>query len=274
MTEEYEFSTVGETDFYMSERAKGATHLLIVNLNAPSNLPTILGAEIAQPTKGDDRIVGYMSSKHILTTPHRVLTDSNPMWTFFMHETTLIVMVDSPPVISNNPAANRNEWLFNYPPARDIVMRFAHLERIGTLSTFALNRLFTKKEPLPKKCAVVRGKKLGKACTKNETLQSIWSWLPVQIAQMVGVESALYLMPPEITKGSGFNDEVGVRIEEAEFESIVRLLRKDGFKIPRGAAQKAQGIYTGLTTEALERIKELLGAQQQDSLSNTGAMYQ
>jgi len=270
MDEKYSFSTVGETDFYLTDEAMDATHMLIVNLNAPSNLPTILGAEIAQPSKGN--IVGYMTSKHILTTPHRVMTESNPMWTIFKHENTLCVMVDSPPVISNSPNANRNEWLFNYPPARDIVMRFAHLERIGSLSTFALNRLFTEPKALPTKCAVIRGVDFG-GDKAQETLQSIWSWLPVQVAHLIGVDSALYLMPPEVAKGR--NIDKNVEIEPACFDEMVKLLRKDGYKIPRGASQKAQGIYTGLTTEALERIKELLGAQQQETVSsNTGAMYQ
>lgn len=270
MNGKYSFSTIGETDFYLKDEAMDATHLLIININAPSNLPTILGAEIAQPTK-EGRIVGYMTSKHVLTTPHRVLSESNPMWTIFKYENTLLVMVDSPPSISNNPNVNRNEWLFNYPPARDIVMRFAHLERIGALSTYALNRLFTEQKPLPKRCAVVQGSDFGEE-QKEESLQSIWSWLPVQIAHLIGVDSALYLMPPEVAKGR-HNDE-RVEIEPACFDEMVKLLRKDGFKIPRGAAKKAQGIYTGLTTEAIERIKELLGAQQQETVSNTGAMYQ
>jgi hypothetical protein len=51
-------------------------------------------------------------------------------------------------------------------------------------------------------------------------------------------------------------------------------LRKDGYNIPRDAAKRAQESYIGLTSEALEAIKELLGSHETTMKDNTGAMYQ
>ena len=208
--------------------------MLIVNLNAPSNLPTILGSEIAQPTKGN--IVGYMTSKHILTTPHRVMTESNPMWTIFKYENTLCLMVDSPPVISNSANANRNEWLFNYPPARDIVMRFSHLERIGA-------PIHIRTEPPLHRTETTADKVRSDSWRMNfgdekaqESLQSIWSWLPVQVAHLIGIDSALYVMPPEVAKGR--NIDKNVEIEPACFDEMVKLLRKDGYKYREGLQKR------------------------------------
>lgn len=268
--EDWIFSTTGETDFYMSEQAmREATHLLIINTHASSNLPSILGIELGQVESEESR-VGFISSKHILSKPHRLLGELNPMWPIFKYKTTLIAMVNSPPTISNNKGAWQNEWLFNYPPARDIVMHFDHLERIGTLSTFALNRLFTEPIPLPTECAVVRGEELG-TDDAPESLQSVWGWLSVQVAHMVGIDSAIYLMPPEQAQTDGGESSVMI---PAKFREMCDLLRKDGYKIPRGTYNRAQKIYTEFTSEALERVKELIGATHEKTSNDTGAMFQ
>lgn len=269
MAEEYNFNTIGETDFYTKDIVETATHLLIINTNDSSNIPTLLGVELAQAEKEISR-VGYITSKHVLTKPHRLLAEQNPMWPIFQYKQTLIAMINSPPVISNSGNAQRNEWLFNYPPARDIVMRFAHLERIGTLTTFALNRLFVEPMPLPNECAVVRGEELGgEDCV--ETLQALWSWLSPQIAHLIGIDAAIYIMPPEKTD-SYINDTI--QVEPALFKEMTDILRKDGYKIPRGVAKRAQKLYSEFTSEALERVKELVGATQENQIADTGAMFQ
>ena len=270
----WDFTTTGETDFYLSPDITDATHMLIINGNAPSNLPAILGLELGC-VEDDKNRVGFVTSKHVLTKPHRVLAEGNPMWPIFKYKTTLILMVNAPPTISSQVNAHRNEWLFNYPPARDIVMRFAHLERIGTLTTYALNRLFTDNAPMPKHCAKVKGCELGEA-DSLETLQSIWSWLPVQISELTGQKNGIYLMPSEeaINDVKDFMINDKAPIIPAKFEEVCALLRKDGYKIPRGAAKRAQDSYIGLSSEALERIKELIGSQQDDIIDNTGGMFQ
>jgi hypothetical protein len=268
----WNFSTVGETDFYLSPEVEGATHMLIINSNAPSNLPAILGIELGCVEKDESR-VGFITSKHVLTKPHRVLSENNPMWPLFKYKNTLILMVNAPPTISTQLNAHRNEWLFNYPPARDIVMKFAHLKRIGTLTTYALNRLFTTPSPMPTECVAVRENELGLEKTA-ESLQSIWSWLPVALRGMVGKKGSIYIMPSEETHKDLKSFESKSVIEPAKFDEICNLLRADGYKIPRGASKRAQGSYIGLSSEALERIKELIGASHEENLNDTGAMFQ
>lgn len=274
MREEYDFNTIGETDFYTKPSVDTATHLLIVNTNDSSNLPTLLGVELAQAEKEFSR-VGYITSKHILTRPHRLLAEQNPMWPLFQYKETLIAMINSPPVISNNANAQRNEWLFNYPPARDIVMRFTHLKHIGALTTFALNRLFVEPMPLPNECAVVRGEDMGsEECV--ESLQALWAWLSPQIAHLIGIDSAIYIMPPERTNHfvEHYPNKKKPQFEPAHFKEMCDMLRKDGYKIPRGSANRAQKLYSEFTSEALERVKELVGATQESHIADTGAMFQ
>jgi len=272
MTENtWTFSTIGETDFYLAPEVEDATHLLIINSNAPSNLPALLGIELGCVEKDESR-VGFVTSKHVLTKPHRILNENNPMWPLFKYKNTLILMVNAPPTISTQLGAHRNEWLFNYPPARDIVMRFADLKRVGTLTTYALNRLFTKPSPMPKECVAVREHELGEKET-TETLQSIWSWLPVALRQITGKKGSLYIMPSEETH-TGADLKSKTVVEPAKFDEICNLLRADGYKIPRGAAKRAQDSYIGLSSDALERIKELIGAHHEENLNDTGAMFQ
>ena len=63
-------------------------------------------------------------------------------------------------------------------------------------------------------------------------------------------------------------------VAPAKFDEICNLLRADGYKIPRGASKRAQDSYIGLSSEALERIKELIGAHHEENLNDTGAMFQ
>lgn len=281
----WNFATIGETDFYTDDIVESATHLLIINSNAPSNLPSILGVELARAEKEGSR-VGYVTSKHVLTRPHRVLNELNPMWPLFQYKETLILIINSPPTISSNPSAHRNEWLFNYPPARDIVMRFKNLKRIGTLSTFALNRLYTEPSPMPEQCEKVDGSQLG-TDDAQDTLQSIWSWLPVEIGSRLGIPSTIYLMPSEeAVEGLSVEDmSYGALgkitsskkispVQPAKFKEMCDMLRKDGFKIPPYSAKRAQDSYIGLSSEALERIKELIGATNEITKTDTGAMFQ
>lgn len=271
MSDKYILKTVGETDFYLSEKIDGATHMLIINANAPSNLPALLAIELAQITQDKQNKVGYITSKHALTKPHRMLDERNPMWDIHRYKNTLIAIINSPPVISNAMGAHRNEWLFNYPPARDICVAFQHLEKIGTLTTFALNRLFTEPTPMPKSCVAYKASMLGQGGFV-ETLQDIWSWLPVQINHMTGGDSTIYIMPSEEAKPDA--GRASTSVEPAQFKEICSLLRKDGYNIPRDAAKRAQESYIGLTSEALEAIKELLGSHETTMKDNTGAMYQ
>lgn len=268
----WNFSTEGETDFYLSPEVAEATHMLIINSNAPSNLPALLGIELGCVEKNESR-VGFVTSKHVLTKPHRVLNETNPMWPIFKYKNTLILMVNAPPTISTQLGAHRNEWLFNYPPARDIVMRFAHLKQIGTLTTFALNRLFTTPSPLPKECLAIPAGDIGEDDTV-ETLQSIWSWLPVTLRGITGLDGSIYIMPSEETHNDLKDLTSKSIVEPAKFDELCALLRADGYKIPRGSAKRAQESYIGLSSEALERIKELIGAHHEENLSDTGAMFQ
>jgi hypothetical protein len=268
MADSYMFSTVGETDFYIKPECLTATHLLIINGQSPSNLPSILGIELGRVIHEEAK-VGFITSKHVLTKPHRILNEGNPMWSIFRYKDTLVVIINAPPIVSRQMAVQRNEWLFNYPPIRDIVMRFRNVKKIGTLTTFALNRLYIEDTTFPDECVKIKGAELGQEET-IDALQDMWSWLPVEIGTMMGIDSAMYVMPPETAKATNAK-----QILPAKFKEMCDMLRKDGFAIPPYSAKRAQDTYTELTSEALEAIKELIGAKIEESkISNAGVMFQ
>ena len=263
----WKLTTTGETDFILSDDCMKATHILITNMDDSSNLPELLVEKII----GDKKPDGYITSKHAMTAPHRVLNEGNNMWATYLCENTLYVCVASPPTVS--PKTNRNEWLFNYPPARDIAVHFSHAEHLSTLSTFALDSLF--KEPLSEpnnECLFVSADDFG---TDNapQTLQSIWAWASPQVFALCSDEasSGAFIMRNEKPTNSD-----SFPIEPADFHNMCDLLREHGFSIPQDTAEEAQKVYMGMASEALQRINELVDvAQLQNEKERyTGGMFQ
>ena len=264
----WDFTTLGETDFYTNGFTDSATHVLIINENNASNIPSFL---ITVFEEAMDK-VGYITSKHALTTPHRVLNDECPMWPIFRNENTLFVFVNSPPTVSSQLGAQRNEWLFNYPPARDIAQYFKNSEHLAVLTTFALNRLFNdeKQQDLGSACVKVDAHDLGTDDAPH-SLQPIWSWLPPHIHSMVSEgESSIFIMPSEETTGKGNR----IKIKPALFAEMTKLLRENGFDIPEGIAEDAQDTYIGMSSQAMMRIKELVNQVEFDDNGPSGGMYQ
>lgn len=268
----WELTTTGETDFILSDACMDATHILITNMDDASNLPQLLVEHITQQTNGENQKPdGYITSKHAMTTPHRVLTERNKMWPVYLRENTLYVCVASPPTIS--PKTNRNEWLFNYPPARDIAMHFKHAKHLSTLSTYALDSLF--KEPLTppnRDCVFIPAEDFG-SDSAPQTLQSIWAWVSPQVFSLCTdeTESGAFIMRNEQPSNSE-----SFPIEPADFTHMCDLLREHGFSIPEGTALDAQGVYMGMASEALERINDLVNTAEIEKRKDrySGGMFQ
>ena len=266
----WDFTTIGETDFYTNGYTDSATHVLIINENDASNIPSFLITVLDEQM---DK-VGYVTSKHALTQPHRVLDDECPMWPILRHGNTLFVVINSPPTVSSQLGAQRNEWLFNYPPARDIAMFFKDYEHLGVLTTFALNRLFNDKraQDLGDSCVRIDANDLGTEDVPH-TLQPIWAWLSPQIHALLSEEgeSSIFIMPSEETN----NEKGGIEVKPALFDEMVKLLREHGFDLPEGVAKEAQDTYIGMSSEAMMRIQELMSQVEfDDGNKSVGGMYQ
>lgn len=260
-----DYATVNETDFYLNrESLDGITHLLLVNGEGASTLPSIL---VASAIQGNEPI-GYITSKHAFVQPHRILDEVHTMWPVFRVGTTAFVCVNSSTVISHTHGAQRNEWLFNYPPCRDIADNFSWIEHFGILTTFALNRLFDK--PYPDfESMRVDVEDLGTEVAP-ESLQGIWGWLPAHLYGMMSDGTAsIFIMPSESVKPSK-----SLSMSPADFKGMCELLRENGFSIPENTEESAQDSYIGITSEALERVKELMGSQIVKDESHNGGMFQ
>lgn len=260
-----EYATVNETDFYMSrESLDGITHLLLINGEGASTLPAILVASAVQGTEP----IGYITSKHAFVQPHRILDEVHTMWPVFRVGTTAFVCVNSAPVISHAHGAQRNEWLFNYPPCRDIADHFSWVEHFAVLTTFALNRLFDK--PYPDfKSTRVDVEDLG-TDVAPESLQSIWGWLPAHLYGMMSDGAAsIFIMPSESVKATE-----ALSMCPADFKGMCELLRLNGFTIPEETEKSAQDSYIGITSEALERVQELMGSLPTKEENHNGGMFQ
>ena len=62
-------------------------------------------------------------------------------------------------------------------------------------------------------------------------------------------------------------------MKPAHFNDMCKLLRENGFSIPEGIENDAQESYMGITSEALERVQELMGSHPKKE-SDMGGMFQ
>jgi len=260
-------TTLNETDFYVDESILSEiTHVLLVNTEGASSLPQML---VASAVMGEEP-VGYITSKHALVEPHRTLDETTTMWPIFRKGLTLFVCVNALPVISHAHSAQRNEWLFNYPPARDIAAYFKWAAHFGILTTYALNRLFDTTPPdFP--AMRVDARKMG-TDEAPQSLQSIWGWLPAHLFTLMSDEpSSIFIMPSETATATS---REAITIDPADFETMCDLLRESGFSIPQETAKMAEDSYNGISSEAIERVKELMGSHEKTIDRGSGGMYQ
>jgi len=268
----WRLTTTGETDFILSEACMDATHILITNMDDSSNLPELLVEHIIKDRHGETgKPDGYITSKHAMTAPHRVLNEKNNMWPVYLRDNTLYICVASPPTVS--PKTNRNEWLFNYPPARDIAMHFKHAEHLSTLSTFALDSLFKDPPSEPNtECVFVSADEFG-TDDAPQTLQAVWAWASPQVFSLCTdeTESGAFIMRNEQPSNSD-----SFPIEPADFQNMCDLLREHGFSILHGTADDAQSVYMGMASEALERINDLVDSAELEKRKQrySGGMFQ
>lgn len=262
------YGTVNETDFYFQDGSlEGVTHVLLINNESASTLPSLLVSHAVLDTEP----VGYITSKHAFVKPHRILDEVHTMWPVFRVGTTAFVCVNSIPVISNTHSAQRNEWLFSYPPCRDIADHFSWVDNFAVLTTFALNRLFSEKSDANEQKSIrVDVRDLGTE-SAPDSLQAIWGWLPAHLySMMCDGKASIFIMPAESVEG----DKKKPTMKPARFKEMCALLREHGFSIHENAGSDAQESYIGITSEALERVQELMGSQPRREESHNGGMFQ
>lgn len=264
--------TYGETDFIVIDEkslSKGKK-VLLVNSMAASNIPYLLmRATIKDDLKNP---IGYVLSKHTGSQPHAVLSDFQFGWPMFRYKDIIFIDIRSNTLVSHDLRQQKNEWLFNYPPARDIANWFAgrtHIEQFANLTTWALNPLFkTPVEADTSKSICIEGKALR---TNNapESLQSLWGWLPTYIYSLIGNgDSTLFIVPSE-TNPTGTEryqePEIDTYLEEA-----VALLRENGFNIPFRVIRDGIGLYNSILSDVSEALSNV--AEQRNE--GQGVMFQ
>lgn len=249
---------------------EGAKRALLVNLSGPSNLPAYLLAAF----RSDMENVGHVVSKHTLTQPHRVLCDGPPTWPIVRYGDTLFIIVNSPPVISNNPSNQRNEWLFNYPPARDVALFLMEhdIEKCATLTTWALNNLFNEDVGEDTDTSIYVPVSKWSSDAAPASMQDLWAWVtPALFESLTDGEGGIFIMPCE---QAADGKSVKPVMLPAHFPEVADLMREHGFDLPDDAEEVAKGLYEDAVDEAMQRIGEIMGSQRvKETNAGVGGMF-
>ena len=238
-----EIQTINETDFvWFDGELKGITQAILYDAVGTDHIPAVVGASMVK----DNEPIGYMTSKHIHSSPHTFLEVGFTGWAIYRNDNCLIVEVLTPAHISKDIGQQKNAWLFNYPPARDVAKMLVNLgvKDFFVLTSDTFDRMM---EEEIDSCVIVKGEDIGGKEAYN-SLQPLWGWLP---AFMFSVESAgakILIIPSH-----------GARLESLTYdESHIRealdLLKKNGYNTV-GAIKRSKGIYDKASSEANEAAK-------------------
>ena len=237
-----EIKTINETDFiWMDGVPTDITKAILYDCVGTDHLPAVVGASLIE--KGQ-KPIGYITSKHVASSPHTILTVGFTGWPVYRKNDTLIVEILTPAHISENPSEQKNAWLFNYPPARDIVQCLYDLG-VGEFLTLSSTAFDAKPS---KWVRVVNGEQLG-TVGAPETIQPLWGWLPAFMFTALNEVGAYILLMP--AHGAS---HVQRPYEETAIENALDEIGKLGFDV-ENAKERSKVLYDRASSEASEAMK-------------------
>lgn len=240
-----EVKTYKETDFiWLDGEPQGITHAILYDAVGSHHIPAVVGASLVE----DNEPIGFISSKHIFAPPHTYTDAGFRGWAIFRRGNTLIIEIITPAHISKDMGEQKNAWLFNYPPARDIAGMLVDIgvERFVVLTSDIFDRSIDS-ETTSEECIEIIAEEIGKEET-HSSLQTLWGWLP---AFMFGVEkkgASILIIP------SSENFSKLPKFEKTEIRSALGLLKRWGFDT-LGSSKKAKDIYEKASSENAEAMR-------------------
>jgi len=241
-----EVITINETDFiWMNGKPKGITHAILFDAVGSDHVPAVVGASFV----GNLEPIGYMSSKHIASSPHTLMSLGFTGWPIYYgpDKKTLVIEVLTPAHISRDMSAQKNAWLFNYPPARDVARMLndlgCELFSIMTSDAFDVREGKGFEKPV-----CVKGEDIGREDLDLESLQTLWGWLP---AFMFAVENkgSNVLIIPSHGHTMESKDFADTHVKEA-----IKMLKDMGYNTT-GCLKRAKDLYQKASSETIEAAK-------------------
>tara|TARA_A100001201_G_scaffold23240_2_gene26413 strand:+ start:11823 stop:12629 length:807 start_codon:yes stop_codon:yes gene_type:complete len=242
-----EVVTINETDFiWMNGKPEGITRAVLFDAIGSDHIPAVVGSSMVK----DIEPIGYMSSKHIASSPHTLLSLGFTGWPIYRgsDENTIVVEVLTPAHISRDMSAQKNAWLFNYPPARDVARMLNDLgcETFCVLTSDAFDAREGRGLEKP---MLVKGEDIGAGdIVATDSLQTLWGWLP---AFMFAVErkGAHVMVIPSHGHGMEVRD-----FQETHINGAIDILKNLGFKIA-GCKKRAKDLYYKASSDTVEAAK-------------------
>jgi hypothetical protein len=262
-----EVKTINETDFIWFEgKPEGITHAILYDAVGADHIPAVVGASLV----ADKEPIGYMTSKHIHSSPHTFLDVGFTGWPIYRHGHTLIVEVLTPAHISKDISQQKNAWLFNYPPARDIAKMLLELgpQQFFVLTSGAFDDMLGDAHEVP---VLISSSEIGEEETMS-SLQPLWGWLP---AFMYGVESDseayVFVIPPHGPRPEPLS------YEDSHIRESIGILKQWGFDT-KGALTRSKKIYSEASKEASKAAKhanEVIARMKvEEKKGSMGGMFQ
>jgi hypothetical protein len=242
-----EIITVNETDFiWMSGIPKGINKAILFDAVGSDHIPAVVGSSLVK----DAEPIGYMTSKHIPSSPHTMLSYGFTGWPIYYgnDKSTLLIEVLTPAHISTDGAAQKNAWLFNYPPARDVAVMLNNIGcekfMILTSDAFDMRNGHGFAEP-----HIVEGEEIGAGDILDiDSLQTLWGWLPAFIFATLREGAKILIIP---SHGQTMESKV---YTDTHINESLDILKKEGFNIT-GSKKRAKDIYAKASSETLEAVK-------------------
>ena len=236
-----DIKTINETDFlWVDGEPKGISKAVLYDCVGTDHLPAVVGASLVQ----DDTPIGYITSKHVASSPHTILSVGFTGWPIYRNGDTLLIEILTPAHISENPSDQKNAWLFNYPPARDVVQCLSDLgvDNFLTLTSTAF-------DASPSDAVVcVKGEEIGTSLAP-EAVQPLWGWFPAFLYTLLNEVGANILLIP--AHGAR---QVQAEFDDTAIEDAIEQVGKLGFNT-ENALERAKSLYGKASSEASEAMK-------------------
>lgn len=261
-----DIETINETDFIWFDGVpQGITHALLYDAVGADHIPAVIGASIVE----DKDPIGYMTSKHIHSSPHTFLDVGFTGWPIYRKGNTLVVEVLTPAHISKDLSQQKNAWLFNYPPARDVASMLVGLgvETFCVLTSSAFDDMLGKEQD---GIVEVKGEEIGSS-EAHSSLQPLWGWLPAFMFNVEAEGASILILPPHGARPTPMDYET-TQIREA-----LGILKKAGHDTG-GALRRSKKIYSQASEEATLAAKhanEVIARMKTEAKKNNmGGMFQ
>ena len=263
-----EIQTIKETDFlWVDEIPQGVKKAVLYDCIGTDMIPAVVGSSLIED---EQKPIGYISSKHIHASPHTLTDVGFTGWCIFRTGDTIIIEIMTPAHLSNDPREQKNAWLFNYPPARDIaeMLREIGVTHFYNLTSSAFNTMAEME--MDETMHIIEAEDIGDDDT-HRTLQPLWGWLPSWIfGKVLGGQSKVVSIPPAHIQTNK------IPFEDTGIPEALNYLVGEGIAFNGNLIERAMRLYTDASSENMKTSKEaleMIAKEKAKRTRNNGVMF-